>query len=662
MRLPALALIAMLLCAGTFLSSCDDEEVISDDVVLESFGPSGVKHGESIKFIGRNLDKVTAIVLPGAEVNKSQFQTQTGSLIELVVPKEAQAGKVILKTPKGDITSKAMLSFEVPVVIESITAEAKPGTDITITGDMVNWIEEITFAEGISVTEFVSSSLTELVVTVPMEAQTGQLIFSSGGTEPLSFASEEELIVTLPKVTELSPSSIKHSENLAIKGTDLDLVTSVILKGDTVTEFVSQSANEIVLTVSSKVEKGTLTLTQLSPVDVVTSQELTIILPVGTEVTPKPAIPGVNDITITGTDLDLIASLTLPAVAEPIAASEFKSHTATEIVLAFPEGAEAGGIQYTTIHGYSKGLGVVVTVPGEGPPPLPIVLYDEGIGHGGGDWGWEAVESDPASSEQFYSGNVSWKFTTENSGGLSAGGMEPVDASGQAVYSFSLYGGPGTDGAEVAVVLNNDWGNMVKVNIAEGKWTSYDIPLAEFGTVDMTAITWFTFKVETMTASTIYADRVGFGAGGPPPPPALQKVIYDDDAHFGFSKWGGWGSTSDFSSTEKVRQGETAIKVTYTENWGGGAQFGDQGNVSTDGTTHFAFSMYGEPGTGGKQLKVLVKSDAAEHEKFVEVVEGEWTDVAIPLSELGDPGNIKELFFQNAEWTGVVHFDYIGLR
>lgn len=648
----------MLLSAGLFLSSCEDEEVVSDEVVLESFGPSGVKHGEKIKFIGQNLDQVTTIVLPGAEVSSSQFETQTSGLIELVVPKQAEAGKVILKTPKGDIESKAMLSFEVPVVIESITAEARPGDDIVIQGEMVNWIEEIMFEDGITVTDFVSQSLNELVVTVPMEAQTGFLVFKSGGTEPLSFASEEKLIVTLPAVNSFSPSAIRHAEELTISGTDLDLVQSVVFVGDTVSEFVSQSATEIVLEVPSQAVTGKLTLTQASPVEVVTENELAIILPVGTGVSPKPAVPGVDDITITGTDLDLIAELELPSVGA-IPAANFKSHSAEEIVLSLPEGTESGGIKYTTIHGYSNNLGVTVIVPGEGPPPLPILMYDETIANGGGDWSWEATVSDKASTEQFYSGNVSWKFETNNSGGVSAGGLNPIDASSMGVFSFALYGGSGTDGAQVAVILNDKWDSYNTVTLQEGKWTEYQIPLENFPTVDLTAITRFIFKVEGMASSTMYVDRVGFDTGGPAP---LVATIYDDAPQNGFGVWGGWGAaTFDTENTENVREGAKSIKATYGGGWGGAAQFGGS-SIPTAGASHYVFSLYGEPGTGGQQIKLIVKSSAGEGNAMITIVEGEWTDYEIPLTELGNPENIVEVAFQDADFSGVVYVDYIGIR
>ncbi len=361
------ACVLILLGASALVTSCKDDDEGTSKVVLSSFGPSGIEHGETLKFIGLNLDKVTAIELPGIEVQASAFTTRTSRLVELVVPEEAEAGLVVLKTPDGDITTKTALNFKVPVKITSITAEARPGAEISIKGTLVNWIEEIVFNDGISVTEFVSKSTTELKVKVPINAQSGILIFKSGGTDPESFASETELTGTLPAVTSLSPASVRHTENLTITGTDLDLVTSITFPGDkTVVAFESQSATEIVVKVPAGALKGKLVLKQASPVSVTTATDLIIILPVGTAVAPKPAKPGVDNLTITGTDLDLVKSLTLPA-SGVLEASGFISQSPTQIVFLVPDGTKSGGISYTTIHDYTSILGVTIIVPAPGP-------------------------------------------------------------------------------------------------------------------------------------------------------------------------------------------------------------------------------------------------------------------------------------------------------
>ena len=100
-----LALMCIVLSIG-IVTSCDkdDDEVNSDKIELFSFGPTGAKHGDTIRFIGVNLNKVTAIQFTGtnATVNQSDFKQQTSELILLIVPQAAEQGY-------GNILSRASL-------------------------------------------------------------------------------------------------------------------------------------------------------------------------------------------------------------------------------------------------------------------------------------------------------------------------------------------------------------------------------------------------------------------------------------------------------------------------------------------------------------------------------------------------------------------------
>ena len=267
--------------------SCEKKEAASTAVELLSFGPAGVHHGEQIRFIGNNLDKVTAIDLVGASIPASAFVEHTSELIVVTVPTEAEHGPVTLKTPSGDLVSKSPLNLEVPVVVTDYTRSVKPGQQITLQGEYLNWVTSVVFADDVSVTEFASQSLNELVVTVPMAAQSGLLTVRTGGTEPLTIELEEPLDVTLPTISDFSPNPVERGSNLTVRGTDLDLVKGIVLKGvtDTIADFVGQSETELTITIPEDATRGTLAMVTFSDIAVESADILTF---VGDPAAPDP--------------------------------------------------------------------------------------------------------------------------------------------------------------------------------------------------------------------------------------------------------------------------------------------------------------------------------------------------------------------------------------
>lgn len=487
MKMDHIKIVPGLLClmlSFALLMSCDDDnDAKSSKIELLSFGPSGIKHGEEMRFIGNNLDKVTAIVFaPSVEVPRSSFTSVTPEVIKLIVPPDVETGRVILKTPEGDIESKSIFSLEVPVVISGFTPEAKPGTEITVTGEFINWVESVTFPGNLIVEkeDFVSQSQTELKVIVPWETRTGFLVFNTGGTEPLEITTEDVLTVSLPAPASLTPDAIRHAEELTITGADLDLVTQIKFGGGAVVtsdEFVSQSETEIVVTVPATTTDGNLIFTAPSGLEVEGGM-LTIILPNVTAFSPSDTDdhnPGVT-LTMTGTDLDLIGELSFPNVPDPV--TEFVSQSPTQLQVVIPDGAKGGTVVITTIHGFT----VPITVPFGDQLTLATVIYDDEVhaplGAGGG---WGDVVTDIANSEQVRVGTKAIKVTFIGGwgGGAQFGNWDggAVSTAGASFYAFSIYGGPGTGGNEINV---NVAGKQVQVAIEEGVWKDVQIPLADF--------------------------------------------------------------------------------------------------------------------------------------------------------------------------------------
>src|SRR6186997_3311857 len=345
-----LALMLVTLSVG-FMTSCDkdDDEATSDKIQLLSFGPTGAKHGDTIKFIGTNLNKVTAIQFTGtnATVNQPDCKKQTSDNIFLLVPQTAEKGYVTLKTPEGDIVSKTQFNLDVLTIVTSMTAQARPGQNVTITGTFLNWVDRITFSRDKTVATFVSKTQTQIVVKVPDDAETGPLVLHYTGTDSNFVQTADTLKVTLPLTTSMSPNPVKPLTDLTITGTDLDLAKKIIFIGVSapVTTFVSQTATQLVVKVPETAKKGKLTLEAASGVKTTSANDLNIVLPIITSFSPSPINLAAN-LTITGTDLDLVKKVIFSGVAPAV--TTFVSQSTTQLVVKVPAGARKGKVTVET--------------------------------------------------------------------------------------------------------------------------------------------------------------------------------------------------------------------------------------------------------------------------------------------------------------------------
>ena len=369
-KFPALWMMCLMLFSCLTFTACDngddeDTNQYKGGISLNVFGPSPVSRGGVLRFLGSGMDKVTAVVIPGCD-DITAIEVVSDTEIRVTVPQTAQPGLVVLKTPKGDITTKTELTFTEPIALEAFApAEVKPGSELTITGEYLNLIKEVIFADEVTVPadEFVSQSRQEIKVIVPDSAQTGKFILSDGAEIPNWIYSEGELEVTLPSVeAPLDLVDKKPGDVIRVSGKNFDLVKKVQMPNGDEVEFTmtaSSEGDELTFTLPDNVSDGEVTVLPASDVKVVVA---TVVVATPSNVVAVPAVNlrGGDMITLKGTNMDLVTDVTFPGVEEAVG---LESQNSTEIKVLMPAAAISGDLQLNTNSGKATAVSIATAKP-----------------------------------------------------------------------------------------------------------------------------------------------------------------------------------------------------------------------------------------------------------------------------------------------------------
>ncbi|MDR1973888.1 MAG: IPT/TIG domain-containing protein [Bacteroidales bacterium] len=363
----SVAIFALLLLAG-----CKKDD--AGKVTLQAFGPCPILRGTPLTILGNNLDNVTAVVFPGhGEV--TQIDVVSKSEIRVVVPQSATEGPITIRFEDGEIISKASLSFTEPYSIASVSpATARAGNEITISGDYLWKITSVVFSGTDAVidsVDFVEKTRTTIKVNLPREAVSGRFYITDGYGNQLY--SDSAINVIQPVITGFSPTTVKAGGNITVTGTNMDLIKSITFAGGVVVEdtsFVSRTLEEIVITVPARAQSGVITGTAYSLITTSASGELTMLMPTISSVTPTVDLTHGTEITVTGTNLDLVSSVSFPNVVDGVNPT---AQTATEVKVAFPEVARSGRVLLNMVNGDTVGFNVSTLKPAvTGYTPNPV--------------------------------------------------------------------------------------------------------------------------------------------------------------------------------------------------------------------------------------------------------------------------------------------------
>ncbi|MCE7986860.1 MAG: hypothetical protein DYG89_37275 [Caldilinea sp. CFX5] len=140
---------------------------------------------------------------------------------------------------------------------------------------------------------------------------------------------------------------------------------------------------------------------------------------------------------------------------------------------------------------------------------------------------------------------------------------------------------------------------------------------------------------------------------------AADSPIYTDALAAGWQDWS-WDTTRNAANTQPVHSGTKSYAVDHTAAWGG-FYLRAEPAINTAGFTHLRFWLHGGA-TGGQQIRILLNEDDTKI-KLVTATANAWTQVDLPLADLGSPATINAIYWQdvNGGAQAVYYLDDISL-
>ena len=347
-----------------FTSACekgpDGYDVDKKAVVLEAYGPNPVLRGNDLTFIGQNLDKVTAVILPAdIEIPASEFKDAGANSFKVTVPVECEPGTVTLVYGENYITSKSSLSYTEQFEISSVHPQEEDkeilqaGDSVSVEGEYLNNIVRFVFENGGASAEgeLIGTHTRHLVCfAVPAGAMSGRIYAEDANGNQVY--PDEILTIRQPEITDISPVDVRPGDKVTITGTLLDQIVSLSFTGSSDIEsadFDEISASSITVTVPADVHDGPVTLVSAAGQKISTEASITVAVPSGLSFAEGNVYKSGETISIEGADLDLVTG----AVFTGNSASGTFSFSDGILYITIPDTASDGVITLSTAAGKS---------------------------------------------------------------------------------------------------------------------------------------------------------------------------------------------------------------------------------------------------------------------------------------------------------------------
>ena len=216
---------------------------------------SGLRGGDEIVLTGLNLDVVTSLSFPGVAENVQPASLSKKELT-VVMPEAAQSGSLILNTKSGKQVSIVIETLK-PLVGSYNPSSIPAGESLLINGQNLDLVASVTFGGGQTVAVS-SSSASQLSMSVPMEAETGNIVLNMYNGETVEAPS---LTITKPQCCYVMnlPEKVDAGALLELEVANGDKLTQVNVNGSQV-QFILRDSKLMISLPAETVGEATLEL------------------------------------------------------------------------------------------------------------------------------------------------------------------------------------------------------------------------------------------------------------------------------------------------------------------------------------------------------------------------------------------------------------------
>lgn len=213
------------------------------------------KPGDNISVKGSDLDLVRKIVMPNED--EIEFEVK-GDVISFTLPANASDGAICMVPGSGIKIAVATIGVAIP---EETVAD--PGKDIwsgdviKVKGINMELVTDVIFPGVEQAVEPTSKSATEITLTVPEGAQSGNLLLNTA-----SGNSVEVAVMTLqPENIVYNPAPAALAGNLTVNGKNLQNVVAICFAGSTTVDVKNPEATSFSISVPATLQAGSNTVT-----------------------------------------------------------------------------------------------------------------------------------------------------------------------------------------------------------------------------------------------------------------------------------------------------------------------------------------------------------------------------------------------------------------